>query len=267
MTTSRRNHLIAFAATVLFHVLVAVALLSLYLRYSPADDADRTWPPVDSSEVLFGGEFVKIGDSPQEADKSEEPAPAEPAPPVPPAPKVESRVNTGKPAETPAPVLTSERPSAAKVVKEEPVEPTGPSKAEIEAAERAKREAEIRQQIDSKVNFGKSGTGSTGSGKAGSPNGNSDTGALSGTPGFSMKGRTLASWQTPPKGPLGTITVRVSVNRQGVVTQASYQSGTGAAAANEAARANCVRAARGSRFSVDADAPATQTGTITYRFQ
>ncbi len=31
--------------------------------------------------------------------------------------------------------------------------------------------------------------------------------------------------------------------------------------------ANCVQAARGSRFSVDADAPATQTGTITYRFQ
>ncbi|WP_301385285.1 hypothetical protein [uncultured Duncaniella sp.] len=59
----------------------------------------------------------------------------------------------------------------------------------------------------------------------------------------------------------------MSVNRQGQVTAASYQTGTGAAAANAATRQSCVTAARASRFSVDNDAPAIQTGTITYRFQ
>ena len=113
----------------------------------------------------------------------------------------------------------------------------------------------------------RSGTGSTGQGKAGSTNGNSSTGALSGTPGFNLKGRTMDSWSKPQPGPLGTITVKVSVNRQGQVTEASYQSGTGAAAANASTRQNCVNAARASRFSVDNDAPAIQTGTITYRFQ
>ena len=219
-------------ATLLFHVIVVVILASLYLRYSPSEQAERKWPPVDSSEVLFGGEFVMTGDSPELAESSQEPAPAEVHEPTPPAPQAPSVENTGTPAPTPAPVVTSERPSPAKVIKETPKEPTGPTKAEIEAAERAKREAETRQQIANKVQFGKSGTGSTGQGKAGS-----------------------------------TITVKVSVNRQGQVTEASYQSGTGAAAANASTRQNCVNAARASRFSVDNDAPAIQTGTITYRFQ
>lgn len=267
MTPSRRNHLIAMLATLLFHAVVVVILVSLYLRYSPAEEATRIWPPVDSSEVLFGGEFVMTGDSPELAESSQEPAPAEVNEPTPPAPQAPSVENTGAPAPNPAPVLTSGRPSPAKVIKETPDKPTGPSKAEIEAAERAKREAETRQKIASKVQFGKTGTGSTGKGKAGSPDGNSSTGSLSGTPGFNLKGRTMDSWSKPKPGPLGTITIKVSVNRQGQVTDASYQSGTGAAAANASTRQNCVNAARASRFSVDNDAPAIQTGTITYRFQ
>ena len=265
-SSSRRTHLIAMLLTVLFHAVIAVVLLTLCLRYTPEDEAERTWPPVDSSEVLFGGEFVMTGDSPELSESADEPAPAEVADATPPAPLAEAVENTGTPSPRPAPVITSERPSPAKVVKETPAEPTGPSKAEIEAAERARREEETRQKIASQVKFGSAGTGASGTGKAGSPDGNSTTGSLSGTPGFNLKGRSIASWQTPPSAPLGTITVRVSVNRQGQVTDASYQSGTGAAAANTTARANCVRAARASRFSVDADAPAIQTGTITYRF-
>ena len=267
MDSSRRNHIIALIATLLFHALVVVILVSIYLRYSPAEEAKRGWPPVDSSEVLFGGEFVMIGDSPEQSENSDESAPAEVSEPTPPSPVAEAVENTGSPSPTPAPVISSERPSPAKVVKETPKEPTGPTKAEREEAERVKREQETRQKIADKVQFGKSGSGSAGQGKAGSPNGNSNTGALSGTPGFNLKGRTMDSWQTPPRGTLGTITVRESVNRQGQVTAASYQTGTGAAAANAATRQSCVTAARASRFSVDNDAPAIQTGTITYRFQ
>ena len=267
MTRSRRNHLIAMLATLLFHALVVVILVTLYLRYTPAEDADRTWPPVDSSEVLFGGEFVMKGDSPELTESSDQPAPAQSAEATPPQPLAQAVENTGTPAPTPAPVVSTERPSEAKVIKETPQEPTGPTKAEREAAGRAKREEETRQNIASKVQFGKAGTGSSGQGKAGSPNGNSSTGALSGAPGFNLKGRTMDSWSKPQPGPLGTITVRVSVNRQGHVTEAAYQSGTGAAAASDATRKSCVNAARASRFSIDTDAPAIQTGTITYRFQ
>ena len=267
MTSNHRNKLIALICTLVFHLLVVVLLLSLYLRYNGAEDNERTWPPVDSSEVLFGGEYVMIGDRPELAQSTSEPAPAaETKAPEVPAPVVEAVENSGKPAE-PAPVVSSTRPSPAKVQQKPAPEKSGPTKAEIEAAERAKREQETRKAIANKVQFGKTGTGGSGSGNAGSPNGNSTVGAVSGSPGFNLKGRSLAAWHTPASAPLGTITIRVSVNRQGKVTDATYISGTGAEAASAAARKNCESAAMRSQFSVDNDAPASQTGTITYRFQ
>lgn len=56
------------------------------------------------------------------------------------------------------------------------------------------------------------------------------------------------------------------VNRNGQVTSAAYQSGTGAVASSSAARRSCIAAAKRSRFSVADDAPADQPGQITYRF-
>lgn len=261
----RSHHLIALLVTVLFHVLVVVALLTIYLR-PVAVDSERVWPPVDSAEVLFGGEYVMVGDRPEIAETNSEPAPAETEAEAVPAPEVEALENSGEEAK-PAPVVSSERPSPAKVEKKAVPEKTGPTKAEIAAAEKAKREQETRQAIAGKVKFGQTGTGKSGSGSAGSPNGNATVGAVSGSPGFNLKGRTLEDWHRPASAPLGTITVRVSVNRQGRVTAASYQSGTGAAAASQSARQSCIEAAKRSQFSVDEDAPATQTGTITYNFK
>lgn len=261
----RRHHLIALLVTVLFHVLVVVALLTIYLR-PVAVDSERVWPPVDSAEVLFGGEYVMVGDRPEIAEANSEPAPAETDAEAVPAPEVEALENAGEEAK-PAPVVSTERPSPAKVEKKAVPEKTGPTKAEIAAAEKAKREQETRQAIAGKVKFGQTGTGTSGSGSAGSPNGNATVGAVSGSPGFNLKGRTLEDWHRPASAPLGTITIRVSVNRQGRVTAASYQSGTGAAAASQSARQSCIEAAKRSQFSVDEDAPATQTGTITYNFK
>lgn len=263
---SRRNQLIALLATVLFHAAVAVVLLTLCLRYSGSESNERVWPPVDSSEVLFGGEYVMVGDRQEMAASTNEPAPAEAEAQEAPAPEAEALVNSGEPAQ-PAPVVSSERPSPAKVEKKPAPEKTGPTKAEIEAAERAKREQEARQAIASKVQFGQKSTGGNGSGKAGSADGNATVGAVSGSPGFNLKGRSLADWHTPPAGPLGTITVRVTVNRQGKVTSASYSSGTGAAAASQSTRQSCINAAKMSQFSVDNDTPVSQTGTITYNFK
>lgn len=264
--SDNRHRLTALLATVIFHAAVVVVLLTLYLRYPGEADEERTWPPVDSSEVLFGGEYVMIGDRPEIAESTGAPAPAEAEAQETPAPEAEALENAGEPAE-PAPVVSTERPSPAKVEKKPAPEKTGPTKAEIEAAAKAKREEEARKAIAGKVKFGQKGTGGSGAGNAGSPNGNSTVGAVSGSPGFNLKGRSLADWHRPASAPLGTITIRVSVNRQGKVTSASYLSGTGAAAASQTARQSCIQAAMRSQFSVDNDAPASQTGTITYNFK
>ena len=281
------------AATLLFHAAVVGVLLMLWLKYSPADTTERTWPPVDSSELLFGGEYVMTGDVPL-PDISGESAPSAASGETSAA---DSHVNDASDDITPpapAPVLTSSASSPAKATKPEtpvtetkvkpseatPATPSPakstPTQAEIDAAKKREQEAlekKMKENVAANMKFkkgngsGSSDNASSSGGNPGQPNGNSNTGALSGQPGVNMNGRTLASWKQPASGPMGTITIRVTVNRQGAVTEASYSSGTGPAATSTAARNSCLAAARASRFSVDTSAPPTQTGTITYHFR
>ena len=44
MTSNHRNKLIALICTLVFHVMLVVLLLSLYLRYNGVEDNERTWP-------------------------------------------------------------------------------------------------------------------------------------------------------------------------------------------------------------------------------
>lgn len=265
--SSRRQHIIALIITLLFHGAVLAVLMLIYLRYNPSETLEREWPPVDSSEVLFGGEYVMVGDTP-EPDMADEPSPeaAEetsatveqtPAAPDP----------TPEPVTPKTPAVASKTPSPAKVDDRETAAAREKAERERAAAEQAKREQETRDAIASRVKFGKNGSSGSGSGKSGSPDGNSDMGKSSGTPGYSLGRRTIASWKTPPSAPIGSITISVTVNREGHVVAASYQSGTGAAAASTKARTECVNAAKQSRFSVDPDAPVSQKGTITYHFK
>lgn len=266
---NRKSRLIALFFTVVFHALVVVLLLCLYLRYDGVEEADRTWPPVDSAELLFGGEYVMIGDRPELAQSESTPAPTADNAAELPSPQAEALENAGEPAE-PAPVISSSKPSPMKVEKKPEPEKTGPTKEELEAqrkAAQAKREQEQRQAIANRVGANFSGAGQSGKGSAGSPDGNSETGAASGEPGHNLKGRSIAHYERPARGPLGTITIRVTVNRNGAVTSASYASGTGQAATSARTRQNCIAAARASKFSVDQSAPVSQTGTITYRFR
>lgn len=294
LTNRRRASVAGAVATLLFHGLVVVVLLTLWLRYSPADLTERTWPPVDSSEVLFGGEYVMTDDLPipdakGQSEASGSPsdasaAPADPADtpdasaPAAPAPALTSEVSSpakASKAETPVPA-SKVKPTEATPATPSPSQST-PTQAEIEAARRREQEArekQVKEQVASNMKFKKNGSSgsstgdsSTPGGNPGQPDGNASTGALSGKPGVSLNGRTIASWKEPPSAPMGTITIRVTVNRQGIVTDASYASGTGPAATSTSARNSCVAAARASRFSVDTSAPPAQTGTITYHFR
>ena len=58
---SRKNRLIALIGTIAFHVIVVVVLCVSYVKYSASEP--RRWPPVDSSEILYGGELVRLGDN------------------------------------------------------------------------------------------------------------------------------------------------------------------------------------------------------------
>lgn len=262
--SSRDNsRLWAIVATVAFHAALVAALLLLFLEYRPTDQPEKVWPPVDEDEILYGGEYVMLGDSPDitSTDNDQSSATAEAT-----TIEADDMTDAGPAAVEPAPTLSTTNPSPVKTTPKPEVK-AGPTKEEIANAEKAKREKETAEKINNRVNFnGSTGSATSGS-KAGSKNGNASTGALSGAPGTDLKGRSLASWSKPSGSETGTIVIQVHVNRKGNVTRANYVSGTGAIAGNAAARRNCEQAALKSTFSVADDGPVDQIGRITYRFE
>ena len=240
MENNRRHRAIAAAATLLFHALLIAALVAGVLRYSSEHDQPE-WPPADSSEILFGGEFVMVGD--QGAAEAE--AAAETA-------DVSDVSDVTDVTDVAAPSGDIKVPKALKGSKDPKAE-----KAEAEKAEKAEK----AEAIKDRVSFGK------GKGKAGQPDGNSADGAVSGIAASGLGNRKAVSLPSPEKGPMGKIVVKITVDRNGNVTSAAYLSGVAPANASASARRSCVEAARRSRFSADPDAPASQTGTITYTYK
>lgn len=269
MNQSQRDQLIALAGTSIIVIILVLALVMLHCRVDISEQPDRKWPPVDSSEIVFGGEYVMLGDMPLPVEESDNT-------PLPDNSATEAAVDgtdladTGEAvAEAPS-LVASQRESQMQVTEKPKPEKTGPTKEELAERERIKRqkeEAEKQAKIKDRMKSGFSNA-AKGSGQAGSPNGNSTTGALSGMAGHDLRGRTAESWGRPSSTLSGTVRIKVRVNRKGQVTGTpEYIGGTGPAAASMAVRKSCVNASCESHFSVDYEAPAEQTGVITWKFE
>lgn len=254
-----KNRAIAMVLAILLHGCVVVVLVYSFLHYS--------WPPKDQpipkeSEILFGGEYVMLGNvqhpASQEMDKV---APEQTQSEA--TNESDDMKNSGEAGEN-AQLVSTEHESPMKVKKTENPKKTGPTKAEIAEQERVKREKEESNKINKRVAFKSSGSGE---GKEGSPDGNSDIGARSGMPGYSLKGRTLEKWGRPTSNVDGKIVIEVWVDSRGRVVSAKYKSGTGSAATSATVRRSCEQASKSSRFSVSTETTTEQVGTITWRFE
>jgi colicin import membrane protein len=165
----------------------------------------------------------------------------------------------------------------------------------IEAEARKKQEEENRRiaEIDNRTKgaFGKTntGTGGTGSGTGqsqgvtypggnqgvptGDPNastygpGSSGSGNKGAGISYSLSGRSATSTPKPsyPGSEEGTVVVKITVDKNGKVTVAEPGQ-RGSTTMNPDLLDAAKRAALQAKFNVDNDAPAFQTGTITYRF-
>ncbi len=164
-----------------------------------------------------------------------------------------------------------------------------------EEAERKKREEEQRKinEINSRTQgaFANSGSGSggtgTGDGKSqgvtfpggnqgvptGDPNANkygpggSGSGNQGSGPSFSLSGRSALNLPKPkyPGNDAGIVVVKITVDKNGNVTAAD-PGARGTTIANQSFLNEAKEAALKAKFNVDANAPAFQQGTITYRF-
>ncbi len=270
MDSSKKSRLIAIIGTIAFHVLILVISLCFVLEHSPRHQFDTQWPPVDSSEILFGGEYVMLGDINQPQIESDQQQPAPPADnnDALDADDLENAGTQGQPSQ----VVSTQEESPMKVEKTQETPKPGPSAEELAAvAEKARIEKEKQQQIQEQIKnqfAGKGkGTDDNGKGKTGQVDGNSDTGASSGAPGASLGGRTLANWVKTSSTKAGTIVVSVSVNPQGKVISAKVKSGSGPAYADAATRTRCEQASLKCSFSVSKTETQVQRGTITWRFK
>ena len=148
-----------------------------------------------------------------------------------------------------------------------------------EARQKAEAEQRKRDAINSQVagafgtgtsNQSSQGTGTSGSGNQGSPQGNSDTGANSGTGGygeFALNGRTLGSAGLPRPSysaqEEGRIVVDITVDPKGNVIQTGIGRGTNID--NETMRKGALEAAKKAKFNTITGSN-NQSGTITYRY-
>lgn len=269
MTQSQKDHIIASISTVVIAVLLLFGLTMLYYKVDPAMLEERTWPPVDSSEIVFGGEYVSLGDMPLPSNQGNS-SPAPESAPENPGVEGTDMADAGIKADAAEQLVSTETESTMAVDKKATPEKTGPTKEEIAEQQRIKRQKEEAEKQAKIKNRMKSGFSSSnkGSGNPGSENGNASTGALSGAPGHTLKGRTAQSWGRPKSTVSGSVQVKVRVNRQGyVVGNPEIVGGTAPAASSAAVRQSCIEASRNSRFSVSLEAPAEQVGIITWKFE
>lgn len=112
-----------------------------------------------------------------------------------------------------------------------------------------------------------------GAGNQGSPNGTANAdkygpgGGIGNGVSFSLDGRSALALPKPnyPGNEEGVVVVQVTVNKSGVVTKAEPGI-KGSNTTDPELIAAAKKAALQARFNVDENAPAFQTGTITYRF-
>ena len=186
--------LVALFATLIISAGILLIILNSYLHYQYPPEDMKDLAALEQDSIMFGGEYVMLGTSPEavgEESDTEEPEQVEE---VQPKPDVagEDLNDAGEPAKQAKPVVTAKAESPMKV-KEKPKEKekpkkTGPATDEkpAEKQEQVKRGTDAATENKVKNAFGKAS--GSGSGKQGSPNGNSDSGALSGKPGTGVLG-------------------------------------------------------------------------------
>lgn len=261
-----KDKIIGIIATVVFHAVLIIALVfaCLYYSYPPKDADERLLPKRE--DVLFGGEYVMIGDaelpsSEDFAQKSPETAEVSEQPTI----EGNDMENSGETGENASNLVEQGGESPMKTTKKS--EKSGATEAEMrEEAERIKRQKETAEKISKRVSFGNTSGKSTG--KSGSVEGNSTTDVASGAPGVSgLEGYTLSSWGRPSSPVHGTVNIKVRVNARGKVISASYAGGSGSAASNAAVRRSCEQASLQSQFSVPNSTTTEGVGIITWRFE
>ncbi len=271
MLDKLKQHKRGIIGTTFFHVVVAIIII--FLGFS------APWPPPGEEGILisFGTDDEGFGtiDPPREEIAQMPTSPASV-----PASETEEAILTQDFEEAPVVTPPEETQEQEDVAPEERPDPT--------TGERVTEEVEEKEEVEERVvnpnalypgrsvtsDTGTSVGDTTGLGRAGditgSPESASSRGEGLGTDGvsFSLEGRNPLSLPFPEYeyDEEGVIVVRVTVNRDGIVTNAE-PGRPGSTTLHKGLLDAAKRAAEKARFDVSRDAPVSQRGTVTYRFR
>ena len=288
MDRRKKGEFVGALGALLVHVAV-IALLILVSFTVPQPDEDAGGVPVmlgnvESARGFDDPSLVDVDILPEEP---EAPAPAETQPELPSEqdlltqteeetvvlkPKTEPKKETVKPKEVVKPKEPVKKPEKTEAEKAAEAKRLAEEKAERErkAAEEAARKRVSGAFGKGAQMTGNKGTAASGTGTEGSKEGNSSTGAKTGTGGygtFDLGGRSLGTGSLPK--PVynvqeeGRVVVNITVNPAGQVISTSISPQTNTV--NSALRKAAEDAAKKARFNT-IDGVNNQTGTITYYF-
>lgn len=272
-----KSRIIAIVGTIIIHVSIFFISFFYSIDNSITELFAEEWPPRDSSEILFGGEYVMIGDAIEtmtEDVENPDQSSSEDAD-IEPSIEAEDMADNGAIDTPPQPVTSTEESNMP--IKENPTPSTpGPTK---EPEKTEPNNPPAAQQQDNKstmkeVKFNTPGSGSSNNGgnNPGQKDGNSNnSGKLIGNSGdYNIPGYSIAHWVKPQKrfNKPGSVTVAVTVSKSGKVLSANVVGGTPALINNDEIRKACEVAAKGCSFKVNlATAKDKQRGTITYKIE
>ncbi len=285
MDNERKQRLISLSITIAFHALIVILLLLFgFPKIEPQEESGIL--------VMVGYEAEASGTAPAQGEPMVQPAESAPTPATtPPTPPTKAPPMISQEAEE-APAIAEQKKEQEKNKEEEKrkqeeaqrlaEERRRAQEAEAERQraleeERKRQEAAIRNLAANAFgntgaggNASNSGTATAGDGVQGSPNGNSTTGASSGSPGwgsYDLGGRGLRGSLPKPAfnvNSSGIVVVTIAVNASGDVTAANI-SPKGTTTTDRNLRDAALSAARKTRFETKAGTE-IQYGTITYRF-
>ncbi|MDE5809591.1 MAG: hypothetical protein K2H59_04850 [Muribaculaceae bacterium] len=258
MESTTRDRIIAITVALAAHAVVLLSFCATYLTWPPEDVEDERIP--DDPEVLYVNDYINLGDM----ITNQTPADAPEAPSEGTSLSDGESLADGGEKGMPAPVVSSEQESPAKVRPKPVPEKKGPTKEELERIEQERREQASRDKIKNQMNFGGKGKGE---GVSGVAEGNAVSGTLDGSAGHDLAGRRIISWGSNTSRKSGTIKIAVTVNSEGKVTSATYAGGDGAASADLDLRKRTIQASLATRFSPLSNSNRDQKGTLTWRFK
>lgn len=270
MNDKNKNETIALFLTLLLSCVTVIILVNTFLHYEPM----TTIAEFKQDTIMWGGEYVMLGDTPELIDGDELASDASIDNELDNQPDVEGDDlrDNGEPNKQPAPTVTDVKDSPMKIKekeKEDPNKKAGPATDKKTPDKREQVKQATNSATTNRIKNAFGNTDGKGTGKQGSPDGNSGQGPTLGKPGLGgLLGYTLEKWAKPNPNSrwTGTVQVRVRVNNRGKVVEAHATGGSGEANTHREIRRACEEAALKSAFSVPNNTTTEGVGTITYRW-